>query len=76
MDLFAQKSGGVSAKMNCAERFSKAVKAKQALEKYETNPEKMEPLRYTELYAKSIRYQVEYTVCCQPRFQLLPESAK
>lgn len=62
--------------MNCIQRFEQAVKAKKALEDYEKTPEKMEPLKYTELYATAIRYRVEYNVCCQPRVQLLPESSK
>lgn len=62
--------------MNCVERLRKAFEAKQALEAYEKQPEKMEPLQYTEMYAAAIRYRVEYNVCCQPTFQLLPESVK
>lgn len=56
----------VGARMNCAQRFEQAVKATKALEDYERKPEKMEPLRYTELYAEAIRRRVEYKVCCEP----------
>lgn len=62
--------------MNCAQRFEQAVKAKQVLESYEKQPEKMEPLKYTELYATAIRYRVEYNVCCRPDVWLVPQSSK
>lgn len=62
--------------MNCLQRLEQAIKAAKDLENYEKKPEKMEPLKYTELYTKAIRYRVEYTVCCQPNLHLLPESSK
>ena len=62
--------------MNCVQRFEKAVKAAKALQEYEKKPEAIDPLKYTELYANAIRLRVEYTVCCEPRTYLLPESQK
>lgn len=62
--------------MNCSQLHTRAIQAARNLEDYEKKPEKIEPLKYTELYATAIRYRVEYTMCCQPNGYLLPESRK
>lgn len=62
--------------MNCAQRLEQAIAAARALENYEKKPEKMEPLRYTELYAEAIRRRVEYRVCCEPLPHQMPVSFK